>query len=762
MPIQFSDHDLADLDHLSRGLTREQKAQLLVWADQRECVSLRTYVERAWHVLEPAKFVGSWHIDCMCEHLEAVTRLQIRNLLINIPPRCSKSLVISVFWMTWVWSQQPASRWLYNSYGQDLSTRDSLKCRTLILSPWYQARWGNKFVLSGDQNLKTRFQNNKTGYRLATSVGGGNTGEGGDYIVADDPNNVKEAESDLVREGTNVWWSESMSTRFNDLKTVRRVVVQQRTHARDVSGFVLEQKDYVHLCLPMEFEVERKCVVEITGWRDPRQVEGESICEERFGPTEIADLKKQLRSAYAIAGQLQQRPAPRGGGLIRLAWFQRYKVMPRRWTRITQSWDTANKAKESNAPWVCSTWMECDEYDYLLDVHRERYEYPEGKRQVYAQARKWEPDVVLIEDKSSGTSLIQDIRANNRERALANREERSLLAPALVVIPMEPDADKVTRMSTESSEIEAGHVWLPEEAVWLAEYENELQLFPNGQFADQTDSTSQYLKWRRQRRQKFVAEKPVYTSFSRAAHVALVPFNFAEKGNEEQKPFDPERWMWRSWHVGSRVGVHACVWGQIVDRRLYVFGARQQAGAFGEEVLDYENGEIHVQGIGAFIDELKLLHHELYPRARWQDIGTEDIFRPPGRIGQEVPWQMFTNNGISPQQATTTDPTVLITYCDAWLEAMVNGEAAFQVAPDARVIIDAMAGGYHWKAEKGGKPADGPFNSVMLALQVMCSRLPTKPFMQSSRPELLTLPQPVVNDLGLSGKRAMGERWDQW
>ena len=743
-----------------RSLSREHLDQYYIQADREECKSLRVFVERAWHVLEPSNpFVPGWHIDAICTHLVAVTMGDIRNLLINMPPRMSKSLIVAVFWPTWVWTFKPALRWLYSSYAEDLAIRDSVKCRNVIQSAWYQQRWGDKYQLVSDQNIKTNFANTKTGYRLATSVGGKNTGQGADVICCDDGNNVKEAESILIREGTNLWWSEVMASRFNNPKTVARVIIQQRTHDHDMSGFVLEKGNYVHLCLPMEFEPERCCYVPVTGWQDPRTEAGQLLCPERVGPRELVEIKAELRSEYAVAGQLQQRPAPRGGGLIQLSWFKRYKLIPRQWTRLVQSWDTAHKAKEENAPWVCTTWLECDSQDYLLEVYREWMEYPEGKRAVYSQAEKWSPDVVLIEDKSSGQALIQEVRENNRLRAQATRHERESLPQALTVIPVQPDADKVTRMEVEADAIQGGNVWLPEQASWLGDYEQEIRSFPKSQFADQVDSTSQYLKWRRQRRQKFVADKPIFTSFVRTTHVAASPFQFGHNG--DAKPFDSKRWMWRAWHTGTHTGVNACVWAQLNDRRLYVFGSRQQAGAFCSDI-GYEQCEVPVQGLGAFIDEMKALHHDLYPRAQWQDVGTDDIFRPPGRITQEVPWQVFTNNKIMPVQATTKDPATLINYIDAWLEAMVQGEAALQLAPNASVLIDAFAGGYHWHQEKGGKPADGPFNSVMLCLQALCSRLPTKPFMAGSRPETLVEPRSNAHDsLFPTGVRG-GERWDQW
>src|SRR6266567_3010869 len=219
---------------------------------------LGEFIRQAWAVVEPATpFVPGWHIDAIVEHLEAVSYGQIRNLLINVPPRHMKSLLVSVFWPAWEWLRWPERRWLYSSYAATLSIRDSVKCRRLLESPWYQERWGNVFALTSDQNTKGRFDNSRSGYRLATSVGGAATGEGGDRIVCDDPHNVQEAESDSIRKSTLDWWDVVMSTRVNDPKTAVKVVVMHRCHQQDLSGHLLEQGDWEHLCLPAEYESSR-------------------------------------------------------------------------------------------------------------------------------------------------------------------------------------------------------------------------------------------------------------------------------------------------------------------------------------------------------------------------------------------------------------------------------------------------------------------------------------------------------------------------
>lgn len=180
-------------------------------------------------MVEPGNaFISNWHIDAICEHLEAVSRFELQRLLINIPPRCMKSLTVGVFWPTWMWINRPETRWLCASYAQQLATRDSLKCRRIIESRWYQRNWGESFQLTSDQNQKTRFENDKTGYRLATSVGGTGTGEGGDFVICDDPHNVEQALSDTQREAALIWWDETMSTRLNDPKRGGMVIVMQR------------------------------------------------------------------------------------------------------------------------------------------------------------------------------------------------------------------------------------------------------------------------------------------------------------------------------------------------------------------------------------------------------------------------------------------------------------------------------------------------------------------------------------------------------
>ncbi len=289
--------------------------------------SLSTFIQQAWQVLEPATpYSHNWHIDAICEHLEAVNRHEIRNLIINISPRCMKSLTVAVFWPVWTWINSPQERWLFATYGQSLTVRDSIKRRNLITSPWYQDRWGDRFQLTRDQNAKVRFENDRTGFMLATSVDGAATGEGGSKLVLDDPLKASDALSELSRTSVNRWWDQTMSTRLNDRKTGARVIIMQRLHEADLVGHLLDKMadggtEYEHLMLPMEFEPERRCFTSL-GFQDPRQEKGELMWPERFDQDSCPGIEAglgQLRSGGSVAAaSCTGRRRPLQGSLVAL------------------------------------------------------------------------------------------------------------------------------------------------------------------------------------------------------------------------------------------------------------------------------------------------------------------------------------------------------------------------------------------------------------------------------------------------------------
>ena len=276
---------------------------------------LHEFVVQAWPLLEPATpFVEGMHVRAVCEHLQAVAQGRLRHLIINIPPGHAKSLLTAVFWPAWVWIDHPEARWLFSSYREPLATRDSVKCRRLIESDWYQERWGDRYQLSGDQNQKNRFENTRTGYRVVVPMSAG-TGERGDYVVVDDPHSVDQAASDTERRAAVEWWNGSMATRLNDLSSGHKVVIMQRLHEADLTGDLLAKGGYDLLCLPAEFEPERRCATSI-GWSDPRQESGELLWPEKVSQVDLDGLKTTLGS-YRYAAQYQQRPSPAEGGVFK-------------------------------------------------------------------------------------------------------------------------------------------------------------------------------------------------------------------------------------------------------------------------------------------------------------------------------------------------------------------------------------------------------------------------------------------------------------
>lgn len=465
---------------------------------------LSEFIRQAWPIVEPGtRFVPGWHLDAICEHLEAISRGEIRNLLITIPPRHMKSLAVSVFWPCWEWIRWPQRRWLYASYAESLSIRDSVRCRRLIQSPWYQCCFGDRFKLTEDQNEKHRFENNHSGCRIASSVGGAITGEGGDRIVCDDPHNVQEAESELIRKNTCDWWDRVMSTRLNDPKSGAKVIIMQRVHEADLAGHVLEQGGYEHLCLPAEYEGEARRTSAI-GWSDPRQKPGELLWPAKVGSAELEDLKLRLGS-YAAAAQLQQRPSPAAGGIFKRDWWHYYTDKPDLGTcdEVIQSWDLAFKDGANSSYVVGQVWGRWEAQMVLLDQVRAKLTFPETLVQFRELTGRWpHATTKLVEDKANGPALI----------ATLQREIPGIIA-------VQPDGTKEARAHAVSSLVESGNVILPHPSIapWINDFVEECAAFPKGAYDDQVDCCTQalkalYLGWQQQQEFYLVYEDRVHIS----------------------------------------------------------------------------------------------------------------------------------------------------------------------------------------------------------------------------------------------------------
>ena len=459
---QFLDEDI---DNFKKEISIELAENYLI-----------DFVEQAWHVVEPeTPFVGGWHLDAICEHLTAVTNGEILRLLINIPPRCTKSLSVSVFWPCWEWIGSPAGRWLFSSYAQDLSTRDSLKCRRLIQSKWYQERWGDRFRITSDQNQKMRFENDKTGYRIATSVGGINTGEGGDKVVTDDPHNIKEGESVPKRQGVLLWWDEVMSTRLNDPNTGAKVIIMQRTHEQDLSGHVLEKEGgYVHLCLPFRYEGNR--VKTSLPFEDPRIEKDEPLCPERFSDEILTALENEM-GEYAWAGQGQQSPHPRGGGMFKVEKFRLVNAIPNQISRSVRYWDKA--ATEGGGAYSAGVLMHklADGTFCVGDVVKGQWTFARREARIKLVAELDGTSVTVWTEQEGGSGGKESAESTIKNLAgFACKADRVT-------------GSKETRAEPYSIQVEAGNVSVLNKD-WTREFIDEHEKFPTGKYKDQVDAAA--------------------------------------------------------------------------------------------------------------------------------------------------------------------------------------------------------------------------------------------------------------------------------
>ncbi len=452
--------------------------------------SLRRYVEQAWPLLEPGiPFLPNWHIDYLVEHLEAVTAGSITRLLINMPPRSMKSLLVSVLWPTWEWIHHPAKRWIFASYAESLAIKHSMDRRTVLQSDWYQHRWRDRVRLAPDQNEKREFHNTQRGHMVATSIGGSILGKGGNRIVVDDPHNATQAESDIQREAAIAFFSRTLSTRLDNKNTDAMVVVMQRLHERDLSAVCLDLA-FTHVCLPAEAEEPTTLVFPQSGRRHARAL-GDVLWPEREGPAVLAQQRVLLGSA-AYAGQYQQRPSPAGGTIFPPAWLRYYDELPKD-LELAQSWDMAFKDKAEN-DFVVGLVAGRREADiYLIDRVKGHWSFSESCRQVQALSRRYpKANTILIEDAANGTAIIDALK-----HKLSG------------LIPVQPQGGKLARAQAAQPRVEAGNVYLPNprphgrlipERAWVEDFTHQLTAFPYAVHDDDVDAFTQLLaRWQERR-----------------------------------------------------------------------------------------------------------------------------------------------------------------------------------------------------------------------------------------------------------------------
>jgi predicted phage terminase large subunit-like protein len=441
---------------------------------------LYSFMHRAFRELNPSvPFLHNWHNELVAAKLAACLRGEITRLIINMPPRSLKSHAAAVAFPAFLMGHNPSAQIICASYGEELAHKHSLDCRNLMSSQWYMNLFRTR--LSPQKLSLQEFMTTENGFRMATSVGGMLTGRGADYIIIDDPLKPDEALSATQRKGANDWFDHTLYSRLNDKRRGCIIVIMQRLHQDDLVGHVLELEKWDLVRLPAIAEEDETHIIKAPyRTRIVRRKAGEALHRERE-PLAVLEHVRRTIGAYNFAGQYQQQPAPLGGGMVKAEWFKTYVPgeQPSKFDLIFQSWDTANKSTELSDFSACTTWGSKDKRLYLLHVYRERLEFPDLKRAIVQLAAHHGASTILVEDKASGTQLIQDL---SREGVYG-------------LTRYEPKMDKIMRLHSVTSTIENGFVYLPQQAEWLGEYLHELTTFPNGKYDDQADSTSQALDW---------------------------------------------------------------------------------------------------------------------------------------------------------------------------------------------------------------------------------------------------------------------------
>lgn len=490
---------------------RNSYSDILLDFERIDCEnSLALFVQRAWSSIDPSPYKHNWHIDVIASYAEGIVTGDVRRLLTNQPPRTMKSILLSVAFPAWVWAQRtigplsgPQVKFMYASHSHSLSFDHSRLTRGLILSPWYQKLWGDRFKLADDRNTIGFFENDKGGYRIATSVGANITGRGADIIGVDDPHDTTKVTSEAERLTVINWWTQSLPTRFNDPKTGAYIVVMQRQHMADLSGYILSNENkrgtWSHVCIPMRYDPARAMD------EDPRVYEGQLLWPDRFGEEEVRQLEESL-GPYGAAGQLQQIPQPAGGGIIKAEWWKRWEVPQYpKFSYVFGSLDPAYGEKQENdysALTLWGLWEDASRQPRLMLIYAWRGRVPihelvektasicnglvdpVTKRNTLDKASR-----ILVENKASGISVGQELYRLYGEGGWS-------------IEMIDPKGqDKVARAHSVVHLFNAGLIYAPyiEDAsgqgpTWANMVIDECTEFPRGQHDDLTDTVVHALR----------------------------------------------------------------------------------------------------------------------------------------------------------------------------------------------------------------------------------------------------------------------------
>lgn len=462
--------------------------------------SLYDFVKMAWPVVEPGiPFQDNWHIGAVSEHLQALNELQIKRLVLNIPPGCMKSRLTGVFWPVWSWIRDGAtSRWGNWSFDETLVHREAGDCIDLIRSEWFVPRWGDRVSIKERAPAVGNYYTVTGGQMFASTTPKGDaTGFHFNYWRIDDPHKPQTI-SKVTLEESRKWWYGTLQTRKRDPATLRALLVMQRLHENDLAGYA-DRDGYVVLRIPMRYEPKAFSITPI-GFKDPRTEAGELLWPQRFPEPEVRDLERQL-GPTGTASQLQQRPAPEGGAVFQKVWFRtwiragqnddshieaevamggsgQWVVLPETFDEVIQSWDCAFKDTDGS-DYVCGqVWARKGGDFFLLDEMHGRMDFPATCQAIRNMCDRWPASrgKVLVEDKANGPAVIKVLKEE-----IPGIEE------------VNPEGGKTARANAVTGDFHAGHVYHPDPVFnpWVADHRNELTGFPYAANDDRVDACSQ-------------------------------------------------------------------------------------------------------------------------------------------------------------------------------------------------------------------------------------------------------------------------------
>lgn len=438
------------------------------------------FLQRVFQTVSPGDtFRSSWHHQAIAWQLERIEFGRNRRLVINVPPRSLKTIIASIAWPAWLLGQDPTRKIVCISYSADLALKFARDCRRVMQTDWYHRAF--PACRLSRRTAEHDFETTRGGGRFSTSVDGTLTGLGGHIVIIDDPMKVSDAQSEAARRKVIDFYTQTAISRLNDPNSGAMLLVMQRLHEDDLAGRLFDEERWYHLCLPARADERRRIAIGPKTYHIMRR--GDLLEPVRSGHDHLI-RQERIMGSPAFSAQYLQKPVPAIGQLILREWLRFQDTMPDRSAggMLVQSWDTANKAGVFSDYSVCVTALVQRNRVYVLDVYRERLDFPQLRAAVIRLANHWRADVLLIEDRASGEQLLQTLRHD---------------APRGVPSPIRRAAttDKESRVAGQSHRIEAGDLILPKDAPWLASFMHEVLAFPMGRYDDQVDALTHLLGW---------------------------------------------------------------------------------------------------------------------------------------------------------------------------------------------------------------------------------------------------------------------------